>query len=352
MMNLTINDDSQNDQLLTRYLNTYVNLFYLIFGNIGNLFKIAFFLQKPLRALPCSIYILCATISDFVTLNNLPVRQLLTYLYPEYHSIKLIVDWSNYRNESILLRHSISTYDIIMCKIRSYLHMFSTDFSSQMLLFASINRFCFSYSRKYRQRNDLYFSQLFSHYPNVHKLCLISSFICALVSIHHLFNFTILSPAEGCIPRNNVLWTGWIVGIHCFVLPILMSTFGFLTLRNVRHVSMFNYCYSRRRRRRHLMERDHFIQICPYCLRCRNSVQHRIDNQLTAMIITEIIVTIFTSLPYGTYAFYHLIYGVQFQITYRTEWVSFFIRMSMYFEASCGFYIYLITLTTLRKTFS
>jgi len=42
------------------------------------------------------------------------------------------------------------------------------------------------------------------------------------------------------------------------------------------------------------------------------------------MIITEIIVTVCTSLPYG----------IQFQTTYKTEWISFFIRITMYFEAS------------------
>jgi hypothetical protein len=348
MNNLTINDDNQIVNSITRYLDIYLNLFYLIFGNIGNLLKVAFFLQKPLRALPFSIYILFATISDFVTLNNLPIRQLLTHLYPKYHSINLIVDWSNYQNESILLTHTISTYDIIMCKFRSYLHMLSTDISSEMLLFASINRFYISYSRKTRQKTHCYWSHIFSHFPNVHKLCVIASLTCAFISIHHILNFTIQSPSEGCIPRNNLLWTGWIISIHCFLLPISMITFGILTLKNLRHTTIFNAFLSRRY---HRIKKHQFIQICSFCLRCRHSIQHQIDNQLTAMIITEIIVTVCTSLPYGTYAFYHLLYGIQFQTTYKTEWISFFIRMTMYFEASCGFYIYLITLTTLRKRF-
>jgi hypothetical protein len=348
MNNLTAINEVQIVYSFTHYLNIYLNFFYLIFGNIGNLLKIAFFLQKPLRALPCSIYILFATISDIVTLNNLPIHQLLTHLYPEYHSINLIVDWSTYRNESILITHTVSTYDIIMCKFRSYLHMLRTDISTQMLLFASINRYYISHSRKSRQKNSCCISQIFSHIPNVHKLCLITSLICAFVSLHHLLNFTILSPFDGCIPRNNLLWTGWIISIHCLLLPILMITFGILTLRNLRHSTIFTWCLPRRD---HRIKRHQFIQICSYCLRCRHSIQHQIDNQLTSMIITEIIVTVCTSLPYGTYAFYHLLYGIQFQTTYKTEWISFFIRMTMYFEASCGFYIYLITLTTLRKRF-
>ena len=351
MKNFTRMYSDEHLNSFLRYLNINLNLFYLIFGNLGNLLKVAFFLQKPLRTLPCSIYILSATISDFIKLNNLPVRQLLTSLYPEYYSIQLIVDWSSFRNDSFSLiehrQYSISTYDLVMCKFRSYLHMFSTDLSSQMLLFASINRFCFSYSRRNRHRSEWYFNQLFSHFPNVHRLCYISSSFCAVISIHHLFNFTVVSPAEGCLPRNNLLWTGWIIAIHCFLLPILMTTFGFLTLRNLGHSTVFHSCLSPRRR----IKRDQFTSMCSHCLRCRNSIQRRIDTQLTSMIITEILVTICTSLPYGTYAFYHLIYGIHFQSTHRTEWIAFFIRLSMYFEASCGFYIYLITLTTLRKRF-
>ena len=119
-------------------------------------------------------------------MNNLPVLQLLIHLYPNYHWIKVTVDWSNYRNETILLPYSVSTYDITMCKIRSYLHMLSTDLSFQMLLFASINRFCSSYCRKKRQNNTLYFIKYFCDLPNVYKLCIISSIISALLSLQHM----------------------------------------------------------------------------------------------------------------------------------------------------------------------
>jgi hypothetical protein len=175
--------------------------------------------------------------------------------------------------------------------------------------------------------------------------------MCALISTHHIFNFTIDSPSEGCIPRNNILWTVWILSIHCFLLPILMIIFGILTLNNLGHLSVFCDCIHGSQ---HRSVKDRFIQMCAHCIRCRNSFQHKIDRQLTTMIISEIFVTVFTSLPYGSYAFYHLIYGIQIKETddlNKTEWIPLFIRMTMYFEASCGFYIYLITLTTLRKRF-
>ena len=53
--------------------------------------------------------------------------------------IKLVVDWSYYRNDSNVDSYQISTYDLIICKLRRYLYMFCSDLSTEMLLFASIN---------------------------------------------------------------------------------------------------------------------------------------------------------------------------------------------------------------------
>ena len=360
MNNRTIDNDGDTEgRSWPRYLNIYINLFYLIFGNFGNLLKIAFFLQKPLRSLPCTVYIVCSTLSGFLTLNNLPVRQLLIHLYPKYHWIKITVDWSNHRNESVLLAYSVSTYDLLMCKTRTYLHMFSIDLSSLMLVFASINRFCFSCRRKKGHRNSYRFSRLFCQYPNVHRLCLLSLFICAVLSLQHVFNFTIFSPSRGCIPRWTLLWATWILVVHCCLSPMLMIVFGILTLKNLRHLSILGLCLChhrgrRRRRHRRQVQRHQFIQICSYCLSCRKSVQHQIENQLTSMIISEIFMTVCTSLPYGIYAIHHLLYGFQDRSesqSNKSEWISLFIRVSMYLEASCGFYIYLLTLTSLRERF-
>ncbi len=348
-----MNNQTENIPLI-RYVNIYSNFFYLIFGNIGNLLKVAFFLQKPLRSLPCTVYILFSTFSDFITLNNLPALQLLIHLYPNYHWIKVTIDWSNHHNQTIPLSYSASTYDIIMCKVRSYFHILSRDISLQMLLFASINRFCSSNRRKKRQIHYTHrFLRHFCDHPHVHKLCLISSFITAILSLQHVFNFTINSPSEGCVPHNQLLWVVWTSSFDCFLLPILMILFGILTLRNVRYLTVFGDHFHRlqlsRRRRKH-----GFVEVCSCCSHYQNSIQYQIDKQLTFMIITEIIVTIITSLPYGVYAFHNFLTTINRRTmidSNESVWTLLFIRTTMYFEPSCGFYIYLLTLTTLRKRF-
>lgn len=347
-VNRSLTNSIDLDSFSTHLFNLYLNWFFLIFGNIGNLLKIIFFLQKPLRLLPCTSYILCSTLSDFVTLNNLPIRQLLIHLYPQYHWIRATIDWSNDQIDSILNNYSVTNFDLLMCKIRSYFHMLSIDFSSQMLVFASINRFYFSYRRKKRLQGQQSFNRIFCHHPNVHRLCLGSFLLCAFVSIQHIFNFTIDFPSDGCVPRQNLLWTSWIIVFHSCLSPILMIIFGVLTLKNLRHWSCSRSTIHRIRR-----EKRRFSQMCSFCSRCRNSIQHQIENQLTSMIISEIFITVGTSLPYGIYALHRFIYQRNDVTsgTSRREWIVAFIRVSMYLEASCGFYIYLLTLTTLRKRF-
>lgn len=321
-----------------RYANLYLNVFYLSFGNIGNLFKVAFFLQRPLRSVPCTTYILIATVCDVLTLNNLPILQLLNSLYPQCYWMKISIDWSNQQNQTLMFWKSISMFDLGICKICSYLHMFSTNLSFTMLLFASINRYlAISYRRRQHQiRSNSIISYLCNRSLVSGLNCLTIIFF-AIVSTQHLINFIINSPYEGCVPSNRIFWVTWLVSYQCLILPILMIIFGYLTLKKIR--------FSRPYRQS--------IEIRSYS--DRNSVKNQIERQLTLMIIGETIVTILTSLPYGIYALYHLLQTFRihsFIIPNQSLWIPLAIRLTMYFEPCCGFYMYLLTLTVMRKRFS
>lgn len=72
------------------------------------------------------------------------------------------------------------------------------------------------------------------------------------------------------------------------------------------------------------------------------------------MIITEIIVTILTTLPYATYVLYQAMRVEREQSSHslaKEDFIEQLVRLTIYLEPSCGFYIYLFTLTTLRKRF-
>ncbi|CAF3095099.1 unnamed protein product [Rotaria sp. Silwood2] len=353
MMNNSIGNDNKLD-FNTRYLNIYANLFFVTFGNIGNLLKVGFFLQKPLRSCACSVFILVATFSNFITINNLPLHRLLANVFTSSDWIDASVGWSTIeKTQSNLSVNIVPDFDIIVCKLRIYFHMLSASMTFQMLLLASINRLGSSWRRRKHQQQS-YCHQIadyFCHLSNAFKLSLISCFVWAIISLQHVFNYTIITRSQGCVAQNLTLWTVWVTIIHCLLLPILMILFGILTLKNIRTLPTFRCLHNRR-----YDQNRQFVQMCHHCVDNRRSSQYQVEKQLTLMIITEIIVTVLTSFPYAAYSFYRLLtinkQTYETRVSNKANWIELTIRMTVYLEPSCGFYIYLMTLTTLRKRFS
>ncbi|CAF1091616.1 unnamed protein product [Rotaria sp. Silwood1] len=352
-MNNSIHNDSELD-LSTRYLNIYGNLFFVTFGNIGNLLKVGFFLQKPLRSCACSVFILVATFSNFITLNNIPLHRLLVNVFTSSYWVNAGVGWSKIEKiRSNLSSDTATDFEIIVCKLRIYFHMLSASLTFQMLLLASINRLGSSWRRRKYQQQTCYYhiADYFCHMSNAFKLSLISCIVWAIISLQHVFNYTIVSRSQGCVARNLTLWTIWVTSIHCLLLPILMTLFGILTLKNIRTLPTIRCLHNRR-----YDQNRQFVQMCHHCVDNRRSSQYQVEKQLTLMIIAEIIVTVLTSVPYAAYSFYRLLtinkYTYETNISNKANWIESIIRMTVYLEPSCGCYIYLITLTTLRKRFN
>ncbi|CAF0724008.1 unnamed protein product [Rotaria sp. Silwood1] len=303
-MNNSIDYGNETDSF-TRYFNIYVNLFFVTFGNVGNLLKVGFFLQKPLRSCTCSVFILVATFSNFATLNNLPLHRFLTNVYLSSNWIDAGVGWSKIeKTGSNPSYDTVSKFDIIVCKLRIYFHMLSASLTFQMLLLASINRLSWSWRRKKHQQQSCFrrVADYFYHLSNAFKLCLVSCIVWAIISLQHVFNYTIVSRSQGCVARNLILWTIWVTTIHCLVLPVLMILFGILTLKNLRTLPTIRCLHNRR-----YDQNRKFVQMCHHCVHSRQSTQYQIEKQLTLMIIAEIIVTVLTSFPYAAYSFYRLL---------------------------------------------
>ncbi len=221
--------------------------------------------------------------------------------------------------------------------------MWSTDVSIQLLVFASINRY-FTSLKKLKKHTNKRFTTTFCKFSNAVKISLSTYIIGALISIHHYFNFTVLS--NFCMPKYFILWATWILDAHCLIPTIFMIIFSTLTLINVRkssssltrhygNTSKRKFSIPKRRRKLHKIEPNH----------------HHIEHQLTSMIITEIILTILTSLPYAIYVTYQAMRKENFKNLERLDLIEQLMSSTVYLEPSCGFYIYLFTLTTLRKRF-
>lgn len=340
---LTINNTyMEHFENISHYISTYTFIFYVIFGNIGNIFKIFFFLQKPLQRCPCTIYILFATIAHFFTLNNIPLLNLLSNNW-------MIISFgstSSFINEIVTQNSSISSKSSIkICKIRTYFHMWSSNTSFQALLFASMNRFFMTIKKRNRFLNHR-LSEFFSSVSTVYIFCSTTCIIWALISIHHLFNTTI--KLNICVPQNTILWvTG--LSVICIIQSILMIIFGILTIfyRQERAIWIHRRCRN-----------DHEMipmsnQLCR-CCNLERSEHHHVENELTLMILTEIILVILTFLPYTIYIIYRLINLKNIRNSIELNYenlIERLIQLTMFFEPSCGFYIYLFSLTTLKKRF-
>jgi hypothetical protein len=338
----TNNLDIKHFENISHSISTYTFIFYLIFGNIGNLFKILFFLQKPLKRCPCTIYILFATISHFFTLNNIPLLNLLSNEW-------LILSFgptSSFLHETVAQNSFIpSEYSIKMCKIRNYFHMWSSNTSLQVLVLASLNRFLMTLRTKNRLEKQC-LRDFFSSLSTAYILCLITCIFWALISLHYLFNTTI--KYNICTPKNTILWA---IGLSSIYISqsILMITFGTLTILSRQERAIWIH----RRCRNHHEMIPMFNQLCQYCCHQR-SERHHVEIQLTSMIITEIILVVLTLLPYTIYIVYRLITVGKKRNSIELMYENFIerlIQLTIFFEPTCGFYIYLFSLTTLKKRF-
>jgi hypothetical protein len=338
----TINSYVTRFENVSNFISTYIFIFYLIFGNIGNIFKVFFFLQKPLKRCPCAIYVLLGTIGHFFTLNNIPLLSILSkdWVIIGFGQSSLFINETRVENSS-----TPSEYSIKMCKIQNYFHTWSSHFSFQVLLFASINRF-FMTTRKKNREENLPGTDFFCSLSTAYIICLFTSILWGLISLHHLFDFTITHNI--CTSRNTILWATEISSVY-ISQSILMVIFGTLTIlyRQERAI------YIRRRCRNHHEMIPLFNQLCQYC-RNERSEHHHVEVQLTSMIITEIILVVLTSLPYAIYIVYRLVTEENdrnsMEIRYENT-VEKLIRLTLFFEPSCGFYIYIFSLTTLKQRF-
>jgi hypothetical protein len=227
---------------------------------------------------------------------------------------------------------------IFICGVQMFLFIY--------FFFASINRYLAS-SKKLERRTNRWLTNIFCNFSGAIKISFGIYIIWAFISVHHYFNFTVIY--NFCIPKYFILWATWIFYIHCLIPSIFLMIFNTLTLINIRkRSSLLRRNYGNNYRRS--------FNVLKSCQNYRSNKSNRdhIELQLTSMIITETIATILTTLPYDIYVIYQTIRienEKSSESLAREDLIEQSIRLTIYVEPSCGFYIYLFTLTTLRKRF-
>lgn len=218
---MSTSTDSTIDFLnyVTRELNRYIPIVFLILGTIGNFSNILVFTRPLLRSTPCSIYFISSSVANFFAIY-----------------IGLITPFLG------LYKLDPTQYNDTLCKIRFYLRYSTITVSTWFILLACIDRYI-STSSNHNIR--LWSSVKMSKY-----LVCLSTIICFTIPYTQVYYCYKVNQKNVCTYQNNIcnLMNNIILIIFNSGLPpLLMVLLSILTIQNVKQT---NHIHTRINRRR------------------------------------------------------------------------------------------------------
>lgn len=205
-MNTSSQETIESLNRITRELNRYIPIIFLILGTIGNLTNIVVFTRPLLRTNPCSIYFTSSSIFNFVSIY-----------------VGLLTPFLGLYN--LDPTQTISS----LCKIRFYLRYSTITLSTWLILFASIDRFL-STSENVNRRQ-------WSSLPIAKRIVCCLTLIGFLLPYSQVFYCYDINQRRSCIHLNNACkLINDIILLLCNsgLPPILMVIFSIMTIRNVK----------------------------------------------------------------------------------------------------------------------
>jgi hypothetical protein len=278
-------------QVLTRYgMSTY-----LVLGNIGNLVNIAVFCQKEHRKNSCSLSLLTASFVNIFIINYgiIPTLYSLDYPDPEL-------------------------YSVVFCKLRLYLLHSALMISRSLIVLACIDRFALSSSSP-RVRS---FCQTKVSLPVI--LCIFIAW--PIIAVHIPILLTIQSGRCSTFGTYSLIYSSYSFLVAGLLPPTLMVFFGFKTMRN------FSLIHSR---------------VQPNNNHNNNFRIKRRDYSLMVMLMWEVIVYLFSTIPYPVQTLYLAVTSSIMKSNLRLQIESFITFMAysflIYINSASPFYIYVTT---------
>ena len=227
----------------------------------GTVMNMIMFGQRMYRHRSGSLYLLIASLCDFIHLCTGPLTNILQYGF-QY-------DWT--------------INSVVFCKIKSYFVFLITAISATLTTLATINQYILSSKKNKRWK---YSSRVIA----IRCICL-TIIIFSILSIPIAFCYTrhyYSSENEQLICSNPLHGTFCFliqISVTClfngFLHPILMIFFGMLTYRNIHHIH-----------RRSLLKSDPIRQL---------------NYQMASMLVLQSIKSSFASLPFASFNCYLLI---------------------------------------------
>ncbi|CAF1013768.1 unnamed protein product [Adineta steineri] len=191
---------------VTRELNRYIPLVFLILGTIGNVLNILVFTRPTLRANPCSIYFISGSIMNFFSLY-----------------IGLITPFlALYNLDPTVMFDSL-------CKIRYYFRYSTITLSTWFILLACVDRYVSSSAHVHIRS--------WSSVRVAKRIVLIACIICFTLPYTQVFFCYVLTQKNVCTYTNstcNLLNNIILFVCNSGLPPILMVIISLLTIRNVK----------------------------------------------------------------------------------------------------------------------
>lgn len=246
---------------ISEQITKYAGIFLYVLCLFGTGMNILTFMRQIYSIRPCSLYLLVASVFDFVQLNLAPLSNILQYGF----------------------HYNWTIPSIAFCKTKSYINFVFGVMSATLTTLASIDRYILSSrdSEKWK----------YCTRPIAVRSIQFTAVFWSIVSIPIIFCYTRFSHSSHneqliCSSPSGdficlFIQIVYICIFNGFLHPIVMMVFGSLTCTNIHHL-----------RRRSLLKSDRIQQI---------------NYQLTSMLVLQLVKSSFSSLPYSIFNCYLLI---------------------------------------------
>jgi hypothetical protein len=294
-------------------INRYFALLIFFFGIIGNVLNIFILTQRSLRSIPCIFLFLISSIANIISI--------LFGLTP-----RILSSW----------QLDLTETDDILCKLRAFIMFSSRTVALWLIMLATIDRWIISSSNHhYRKLSSL---------KNAQRGTLIISIISILLYMQMLFCYkaNLTNTPLKCYGKTPAcrLLTDLTYACVTVLLPlILMTTFGFMTISNVR-VSRQSIDSQTTNTVKYSNKESLIL------LKRQKRRWKKVDRYLCRMLLLQVILFIVLTLPQAIHKLYFTIASNKYQSSIEYDFVRFLYGFELllpYIESALPFYIYILT---------
>ncbi|CAF0873700.1 unnamed protein product [Didymodactylos carnosus] len=291
---------------ISRQLTIYVGLFVFIFGTVGSLLNIYIFSsKKSFRSNSCTVFLLYASVYDLLYLFNAVLPRILT-----------------------AFNIAPTTTSRVYCKLKFYFTLQFSLAAITFVLLAAVSRWlCSCRNARYRE---------WSKIKNIRLSIFITVISCMVTQAPALIYYDILNNKCGSISTAFSFYVSYFLSFIQFaVLPIILPVyFGVRTYKNLRQRTA--------------------PVVRAITVQHGISIRQRIENQLTTMLLLQICAATLFSAPYAAQLIYSNITMYVAKDLLRMAQENLFdtiVRLLLYLNNACRFYIYFISSREIRKIF-